>query len=576
MTRNQSTGACPDPTRLLNVLQATPAAGDHQVEVHLEQCPRCQQRLSEMAGEPELWDSVVATLQADSRELKSQSGSPAKFGLAGFAPTLGSQTPGSGRDGKTDPRRAGMDHLAPTSHDQFKHLFDPPVHPEMLGRLGRFDIEALIGRGGFGTVWKAWDTELNRPVAIKILASHLADNATARRRFVREAQSAAAVNHANVVPIHAVHGEAKVPWLVMSYVPGHSLEEVVRREGPLPTVTVVQIAMQVASGLAAAHQQGLVHRDIKPANILIEADSTRALITDFGLARAADDASVTQTGWLAGTPHYMSPEQAQGRDIDTRSDLFSLGSVLYYLATGRQAFRAEQTLVVLQQIANSSPLPARSVNAEVPGTLSRIIMRLLEKHPRDRFRSAEDLLHTLRDYLAHLQHPQTRRRPRVGWTTRFRIRLAASLAVGLALLAGGILAAINSGWLLSSAQGTGPGELAGAQRAAMVVGPALAMEVPVATAEPFATPAISGAVEMLRNWNQFHQEISGLQSDLELLVRPADCLPEPWSPLIPGDTSLRDLESRIETLESGSFLAVPRTANPKQPASEDDPDGQTP
>jgi len=180
-----------------------------------------------------------------------------------------------------------------------------------------------------GIVFKGFDTELNRPVAINILSSYLAGIGSALKRFAREARAAAAVVHDHVVPIHNVETERETPFLMMKYIGGESLQCRIDREGALELCEILRIGNQVASGLAAAQQQGLVHRDIKPSNILMEQGVERALITDFGLARASDDASLTQTGFHPGTPQYMSPEQSSGEPVDARSDLFSLGSVLY-------------------------------------------------------------------------------------------------------------------------------------------------------------------------------------------------------------------------------------------------------
>ena len=236
------------------------------------------------------------------------------------------------------------------------------------------------GAAGWELSFKGFDAELNRPVAIKFLAPHLAASGVARQRFAREAQAAAAVVHPNVVPIHSVNSSPVRPYIVMALVSGRSLQKHVEHHGPLPVKDVVRIGQQIAAGLAAAHEQGLVHRDIKPANILLEHDVSRVMITDFGLARAADDAALTQTGWLAGTPHYMSPEQAGGEEIDHRSDLFSLGSVMYFMATGREPFRAEKSLAVLQKIARAMTLlqPVRST-APFRRTLEQIIEKLLAK-----------------------------------------------------------------------------------------------------------------------------------------------------------------------------------------------------
>jgi serine/threonine protein kinase len=224
----------------------------------------------------------------------------------------------------------------------------------------------VVGRGAMGVVLRAFDDKLHRVVAIKALAPALATTGAARQRFVREAQAAAAVTHDNVIDIHAVEDAGPVPYLVMQFINGPTLQERLDRTGPLPLKEVLRIGRQVAAGLAAAHAQGLVHRDVKPANILLENGIERVTITDFGLARTVDVASLTQSGLIAGTPAYMSPEQANGERVDHRSDLFSLGSVLYTLCAGHAPFRADTTMAVLKRVCEDTPRPVREVNPEVP------------------------------------------------------------------------------------------------------------------------------------------------------------------------------------------------------------------
>src|SRR5262245_1869827 len=250
-------------------------------------------------------------------------------------------------------------------------------------RLGHYKILEVVGSGGMGIVLKALDEKLHRVVAIKALAPALAASAMARKRFVREAQAAAAVRHDNVVDIYAVEEDGAVPYLVMEFVDGVSLEEKLRRHGPLQVKEALRIGMQMAEGLAAAHQEGLVHRDVKPANILLENGVERVKITDFGLARAVDDVGVTKTGDVAGTPQYMSPEQAQGQTVDPRSDLFSLGSVLYAMCTGRAPFRADSAVAILRRVCDDTPRPIREINSEIPEWLILIIDRLLAKKPNE-------------------------------------------------------------------------------------------------------------------------------------------------------------------------------------------------
>jgi serine/threonine protein kinase len=193
----------------------------------------------------------------------------------------------------------------------------------------------------------------------------------------------------------------------MPFVACESLQQRLDRQGPLDVKDVLRIGLQAASGLAAAHAQGLVHRDVKPANILLETSVERVMLTDFGLARAVDDATLTRTGIIAGTPQYMSPEQANGDAVDPRSDLFSLGSVLYAMCTARPPFRADSTFGVLRRIRETPPRPIREINADIPEWLERIVMKLLSKSPDDRIASATQTATLLEQCLAHVQQPTT-------------------------------------------------------------------------------------------------------------------------------------------------------------------------
>jgi WD40 repeat protein/serine/threonine protein kinase len=281
----------------------------------------------------------------------------------------------------------------------------PPSRAGSLGRLGHYEVLEVVGQGGMGVVLRAFDEKLHRVVAIKALLPALATSGSARQRFVREAQAAAAVTHDHIIDIHAVEDAGPVPYLVMQFIDGPTLQEKLDRSGPLPLKEALRIGLQVAAGLAAAHAQGLVHRDVKPANILLENGIERVRITDFGLARTVDDASLTQSGLIAGTPGYMSPEQANGAKIDHRSDLFSFGSVLYTLCAGHAPFRAETTMAVLRRVCDDTPRPLREVNPDTPDWLEDIIARLHAKSPADRFQTAAEVADLLSRHLAHLQQP---------------------------------------------------------------------------------------------------------------------------------------------------------------------------
>jgi len=297
------------------------------------------------------------------------------------------------------------DAAGPPLADISLDFLQPCDVPGRLGKLGPYEVIDVIGRGGMGVVLRAHDPKLNRVVAIKVLAPEFAANPTARKRFLREARAAAAVTHPHVVTIHAVEEADNTPYLVMEYISGQSLQDKIERGGMLELEEILRIGLQIASGLAAAHDHGLVHRDIKTGNILLENGVERVKITDFGLARAVDDIGLTRTGEVAGTPEFMSPEQAQGLTVEHRSDLFSLGSVLYAMCTGRSPFRADSTLAVIRRVCDDVPRPIREVNPEIPEALVAMIDRLLAKEPDERFQTAEEVVDLLGRHLAHLQHP---------------------------------------------------------------------------------------------------------------------------------------------------------------------------
>jgi serine/threonine protein kinase len=389
---------------------------DPALESHLQECVLCRDELERLAAGAEWWENARNYL-SDSNCLDDLIVEPRET----HSPGATSFSRHEGHADRAAERARIIAYLPPG-------LLEAADDPAKIGRIGGYEVVELIGRGGMGVVLKAFDAALNRFVALKVLAAELAHNASARRRFAREAQAAAAVVHDHVVPIYAVDGAGPIPYMVMAYIPGHSLQERIDETGPLDVRETLRIGMQTAAGLAAAHAQGLVHRDIKPANILLENGVERVRITDFGLARAMDEASQTQSGVLAGTPQYMAPEQASGEAIDYRTDLFSLGSVLYAMCTGHSPFRAETTVAVLRRICDGAPRPVRQVNPDVPEWLSSIIARLLSKRPGDRFSSAEEVARLLAEHLAQLQHPLPVRLPR-------RKHLTAWLSAGAAAIA---------------------------------------------------------------------------------------------------------------------------------------------
>ena len=340
------------------------------------------------SGDPALRQRVEALLQSHEQAdfLKTPAVNRPAEELVGAATTGTEAHPTDGDDAK-----ASLGFLAPSEK------------PDSLGRLGHYEILEVIGRGGMGIVLRAFDDKLHRIVAIKVLAGSVPTNGATRKRFTREARAAAAIRNEHVVGIFAVEEAGEVPYLVMEYIDGVSLQQRLDRGGPLEVKEILRIGLQIATGLAAAHAQGLIHRDIKPANILLENHVERVKITDFGLARARADASLTQEGVVAGTPQYMAPEQARGESLDHRADLFSLGSVLYALCTGRPPFRAENTLAVLKRVCEDTPRPIREINSDVPPWLVEIIAKLQAKDPAERFQSAQEVAEVLGRELAAVQ-----------------------------------------------------------------------------------------------------------------------------------------------------------------------------
>lgn len=370
---------------------------EEELARHLEQCPVCRDHLENSAAGAADWKLVGSILRQETSEHRAVQ-------QPGLQTTLLPQSISS--IVSSSPRPASF-----PAEDFAVDFLQPSDNPDVLGTLNQIEIESVIGQGGNGIVLKGRQPELNRLVAVKVMAPQLATSAAARTRFAREAQATAAIVHPSVMPILTVHSQGQLPYLVMPFVDCESLQQRIDREGALPVVDVLRIGHQIAEGLAAAHAQGLVHRDVKPANILLEKGVDRVMLTDFGLARAVDDGSLTRTGVIAGTPQYMSPEQARGDLVDTRSDLFSLGSVLYAMCTGRPPFRAETTYGILRRVTDEQPQAVQSSNTAVPVWLSGFIGNLLEKQPLHREASADSVAETLRGALAHLQQPLTRPLP---------------------------------------------------------------------------------------------------------------------------------------------------------------------
>jgi serine/threonine protein kinase len=280
----------------------------------------------------------------------------------------------------------------------------PPSQAGELGRLGGYRLLRVLGEGGMGIVYEAEDTELQRRVALKVMRPALAADGTSQERFLREARAAAALEHDNIIQIYQVGREQGTPFLAMPLLRGETLADRLQHQTILPLPEALRIGREIAAGLAAAHERGLVHRDIKPANIWLEEGRGRVKILDFGLARAQGPGTqVTQVGTILGTPQFMAPEQIEGRPLDGRADLFSLGCILYRMSTGHMPFRGAEVLSLLASIATDEPPPATRYNPTLPPAWSSLIMSLLAKDPNRRPASAAAVIEAIQAMELHRQ-----------------------------------------------------------------------------------------------------------------------------------------------------------------------------
>ncbi len=347
------------------------------VMAHLEHCAACRARLEQLAGakvvpppEPKMSPEDQARLEAAIRDLKQGFGEPSQ------------------------PPREEFDVDAESSGEELGFL-TPDPQGRCLGYLEHYRVDSILGRGGMGVVFAGFDLKLHRRVAIKMLAANLGISETFRRRFVREARAVASINHPNVVTVFSVDEVNHLPYMVMEYVDGGTLRDLLIRRGPLTTEEILFFSLQIARGLQASHACNVIHRDIKPSNILIERSTRRPKLADFGLARPEHGPSLTLDGAVMGTPEYMSPEQAMGDRVDERSDLYSLGRLMYVMAGGRPRRKAGSTSDLVSELLDGRWLANDEHFRFIPASLVPIIKKLLQPDPAERFQSAEELVQAL-------------------------------------------------------------------------------------------------------------------------------------------------------------------------------------
>ncbi len=403
---------CPSPDALRRLLLGQFSEDLEAVEQHFQNCDDCL-AFAEHGSEDD------AILRAVRNRTSVPRDDAIDIRVAELVRRLAKQIPANG-DGPTHPYLA------------------PPQAPDELGRLGDYRILKKLGAGGMGIVFLAEHTKLKQLRALKVIRADLATDPKVRQRFLREAQTAAAIQHDHVVSIHDFGEDGGVLFLLMPLLKGESLHSRLDREKKLPMDDVLRIGCETAEALTAAHEltPSVIHRDIKPNNIWLEGERARVKVLDFGLARPENDAlGLTEFGALIGNPQYMAPEQAAGEPVGPRADLFSLGVVLYVMSTGELPFPGKTPMAVLHTLANHAPTPPCQRNPDIPQFLSRLILRLLEKNPADRPASARVVADELRALQKNIR-PTPKPRRRFAWAVAVAVLAAVLVMEPLVILYG--------------------------------------------------------------------------------------------------------------------------------------------
>lgn len=381
---------CPDNQTLQGVLDNTLSKDlENAVSVHLEQCARCQQRLDRAAVGDWTQNKIARNLQNVEHIPQAERDLIAK---CTSDPLMQIVDEGVARD-----------RLPPSEKTLGPNPTPTPTRTYLTGeRIDAYEIVDELGRGGMGAVYRARDTRTQQTVALKVLHGH--QDATGLERFQREINAADRVRHPNVVRILS-SSMSPVPYLVLEYVNGPSLRDYLLKRGALDLKTILQFGLQIAEALQALHAAYVTHRDIKPANVVVDLATDQVKLTDFGLALIEGDPRLTLSGFVPGTPAYMSPEQVQGEDIDHRSDLFSLGTVLYAMCTGQSPFKDDLTALVMDRVRLTDPFSAEKLNPRIPPALAELIRWLHSKQAHLRPHSAAEVADILRQMLRRLDRP---------------------------------------------------------------------------------------------------------------------------------------------------------------------------
>ncbi len=419
---------CPDAHELERyLLGLTPDPDASRLDDHVGACAQCARAAGTLSGSDELIDAVRNAPERLRQLPRDEAVQQLIARLKRLACVV---------DDATVPSFSSAEDMEATQ--EFFDLLSPQQAPGELGRLGPYRILKMIGAGGMGVVFEAEDPHLERRVAVKAMRRSLATNASARARFLREARTVAALEHDHIVTVLQAGEDQGVLYLAMPLLKGESLDDRLKREERLAPAEALRIAREAAEGLAAAHERGLVHRDIKPGNIWLESVGGRVKLLDFGLAKAMDEAAdLTHQGTITGTPQYMSPEQTRGGAVMPRSDLFSLGCVLYQMLTGVAPFRGPDPIATLLAVAAERPVSPEKVVPGVPRAISELVLRLLAKAPEDRPESARAVVEAIRVIERASLAPAAPRRPG-------RAALVFAGAVVLAALAGPVIY-VNTG-----------------------------------------------------------------------------------------------------------------------------------